>query len=266
MKAAVCSYISALSLVVLLPFCGGGIDRGSIDDVGSDAVTYQTEDGVRIVAGWFVPPGETKFPVVILLHEQDGSRGQWNELIPILVHEGYAVLAPDLRGFGDSNIIIHDGQEEPYEFSNPKDAIKDVAAAIQWLKSRNDVDPSRTSVIGARLGADLAYVSTGTFPEVKAAVAMTPSRHTAEDPLLTSIPDFAAHDVCLMAGGEQQWEGAVSLGIRIQNPGGRRYVDHPDLDGVALLTIDDPIKDILGWLKERVLGGEDTPACTANSG
>ena len=262
MKLAVSTYVCALSLVAILPFCGGGIDRPPIEDVSSDSVTYETEDGVRIVADWFVPPGVTNPPVVILLHEQDGTRAQWNGLIGILVEEGYAVLAPDIRGFGESQTVIRDGQAEPYVSGAPVDAIQDVAAAIKWLKGHSEVDSSRIAVIGARLGANLAYVSTGIFPEVKAAVAITPDPYKEDDPLFTSIPDAAAHDVCFLAGGRSQWEEAVTLGVRIESPGGRRYVDHPDLDGVALLTIDEPVEDILGWLKERLLSGEDTNFCS----
>ena len=162
----------------------------------------------------------------------------------------YAVLAPDLRGHGKS---------DPYELTNSLDALLDVAAALRWLGSRNDVDQSRIAVIGARFGADLAYVSSGAFPQVRAAIAMTPSVYNAADPLLTAIRGFAAHDVFLMAGGKRQWEEAVTLGVRIRDPGGRRYIDHPDLDGVALLALDDAIRDILDWLQKRLVA----PSATA---
>ncbi len=238
---SVLTFATALSLAALFPFCGGGLDRPSIDEVSSESVTYQTEDGVTISAGWFLPDGEAKPRVVILLHELDGSRAQWNELIPILRDKGYAVLAPDLRGHGDSG----------GELSNPLDALRDVSAALTWLKSRSDVDRAYIGIIGAGLGGDLAYVSTGVFPEVDVAVAITPKPYKPDDPLLTSISDFAAHDVFIMAGGERQWEDAVSLGVKVQNPDGRRYIDHSELEGVALMTIDDPIKDILDWLKTR---------------
>jgi len=263
MNAAPVALVAALSFASFLPFCGG-IDRPSIDEVSSDSVTYQTEDGVQIVASWFRPPDEAKPPVVILLHEQDGTRAQWDPLIPILVkNEGYAVLAPDLRGHGESDTIIREGKEEPYKFSNPQDAMLDVLAALTWLQGRSDVDLNRTGVIGARLGADLAYVSSGTFAPVRAAVAITPDPFLPDNanyPLLATIPDFAAHDVFIMAGGRRQWEEAVTLGIRITFPEGRRYIDTPDLDGVALLANDDMIKDTLEFFEQRV----KSPLATAS--
>ena len=249
-RALLIASLVALPAAVSLPFCGDQIDRRPIEDVSSDSVTYQAEDGVHISASWFLPDGVANPPVVILLHERGGSRQQWNELIPTLVDKDYAVLAPDLRGHGKS---------DPYELTNSLDALLDVAAALRWLGSRNDVDQSRIAVIGARFGADLAYVSSGAFPQVRAAIAMTPSVYNAADPLLTAIRGFAAHDVFLMAGGKRQWEEAVTLGVRIRDPGGRRYIDHPDLDGVALLALDDAIRDILDWLQKRLVA----PSATA---
>ena len=267
----VSSVVGTLALLSVWPFSGDqiGVHRGEITEVSSDSVTYQTEDGVRIAASWFLPGDKKNPPVVILLHEQDGTRAQWNPLIPSLLSAGYAVLAPDLRGFGESTTIVRDGQEEPFQFANRPDAVLDVSAALKWLKSQREVDSGRVGVIGARLGGDLAYVSTGLFPEVKAAVAITTTRYTDSntDPLLRSIQDYAAHDVCFIAGGRTQWEDVVTLGIRTVAPGGRRILEHPDLDGVALLAVDEPIKNILGWFDVRLRrdGHEKTTWCSANA-
>ena len=262
MKSIVATYLCALSFVSILPFCGGGIDRPSIKDLGLGEVTYQADDGVRIVASWAVPEGVATPPVVMLLHERDGTRAQWDEsrLIGILVENGYAVLAPDLRGFGESNIVVRDGREEPYELTNSADTVLDVKAAIDWLKGQSEVDASRIGIVGSRLGADLAYTSTAAFPEVQAAVAISPDAFNPDDldPLF-AIPDFCAHHVFFMAGSRPAWEAAATLGVRVDHVGGDRYEDRSDLDGVALLTIDQPIKDILTWFETRVLA---TPAPT----
>jgi hypothetical protein len=36
-------------------------------------------------------------------------------LIPDLLQAGYGVLAPDLRSFGESTVVVRDGTEETYE-------------------------------------------------------------------------------------------------------------------------------------------------------
>jgi len=260
--------LGALFFLSIWPFASDAVHRGSITEISADSVTYQTDDGVRIAASWFLPDAKNP-PVVILLHEKDGTRAQWAPLIPVLVDAGYAVLAPDLRGFGESTTIVRDGQEETFEFANRPDALLDVSAALKWLKGQREVDSGRVGVIGARYGGDLAYVSTGLFPEVKAAVAIMTTRYTDQntDPLIGSIGDYVAHDVCFIAGGRTQWEDVVSLGIRTANPGGRRIIEHPDLDGVALLAVDEPIRNMLGWFDARLRrdGHEETTWCSAKA-
>ena len=208
-------------------------------------------------------------PAVLLLHGFPDDRLLWRYQVGPLAKAGFRVIAPDLRGFGESTTIVRDGKEEPFQFANRPDAILDVSAALKWLKSQREVDSGRVGVIGARLGGDLAYVSTGLFPEVKAAVAITTTRYTDSntDPLLRSIQDYAAHDVCFIAGGRTQWEDVVTLGIRTVAPGGRRILEHPDLDGVALLAVDEPIRNILGWFDVRLRrdGHEKTTWCSANA-
>jgi pimeloyl-ACP methyl ester carboxylesterase len=117
------------------------------------------------------------------------------------------------------------------------------------------VDLSRIAVIGARLGGEMAYASTAAFPEVKTAVVISPGPYDPDnlDPLYAAIPDFAAHDIFYMAGSRQAWEAASTIGVRTDGLDGDRYEDHSDLDGVALLTIDQPIKDILKWFEEKGL-------------
>jgi len=260
MKFALFAVFCLLSFPSVLPLCNNGLDRPSITEVSGDSVTYQSRDGVRIGASWFYPQRVTNPPVVILLHERDGTRAQWNDLIPILIKDKYAVLAPDLRGYGESTTVVRDGQEQPYQFGNPQAAVLDVDAALSWLQTRNDVDLSRIGIIGARFGADLAYLSTGGFPAVRAGIAMTPDPYAPDDPLYSLLPDFAAHDVFIMAGGRREWEEAVTLGVRVTFPKGRRYLETPDLDGVGLLANDQTIRDILDWLKTRVATPRPSPS------
>jgi dienelactone hydrolase len=265
MQFATLTYVCVVALALLIPFCGGGgVDRPPISEVSSDSVTYDTEDGVRIAAGWFLPDGVTNPPVVILLHEEGGTRAQWDPLVPILVKEGYAVLVPDLRGHGESTTAIRDGQPQPYQFSGSAiDVMNDLAAAVQWLKGQGGVDASRIGVVGSRQGAMVAYASTAVFPEAKAAVAITPPPYNPDnlDPLYAAIPDYRSHDVFFMAGSRRAWEDAATVGIRVDGVAGDRYEDRSDLDGVALLTIDKPITDIVEWFRQQLL---TTPAPTAS--
>jgi len=49
---------------------------------------------------------------ILLLHGFPDSRKLWEEMIPLFVNSGYQVIAPDMRGFGDSPLLPN---EEDYK-------------------------------------------------------------------------------------------------------------------------------------------------------
>ncbi len=249
MRASVIALIVAFSLAA----CGGGAEPPPFDLRDSETVTYQAEDGVSIVARWSLPPNQARPGVVVLFHELEGSRDQWNEFVPVLVDEGYAVLAPDLRGFGESTRVVRDGEEETYELTNLDDMLLDVAAALQWLGGRSDVDFDRIGLIGAGDGGNLAFVSTWAFPEVKTAVVISPTPYSEDGPLVgNNIENFLPHDVFFVAGGRDDWIDAVSLAIRVAGDvDGGPYGDEP-VRGVALLARADVVNDVIAWLAEHI--------------
>ncbi|MGH7617716.1 MAG: alpha/beta hydrolase family protein, partial [Gemmatimonadaceae bacterium] len=81
--------------------------------------------------------------------------------------EGYAVLAPDLRNFGDSEArgVISGGWLES----------RDVLGALDYLRTRQDVDMDRIGAIGfSQGGATLMFASAMT-DQIKAAIAIQPT-------------------------------------------------------------------------------------------
>jgi len=233
--------------------CGGGGGPPPFGVRDGESVTYQAEDGVVIAAGWAAPPDQARPAVVILFHELDGGRDQWSEFIPVLVDEGYAVLTPDLRGAGESTTVVRDGDEELYELTDLDELLLDVDAALKWLGDRSDVDLDRIGLVGAGDGANLAFVSTAVFPEVKTAIAMSPTPYSEDGPLVgNGIPNFLPHDVFFVAGGRAAWIDAVSLAIRVAGTvDGGPYADET-VQGVALLVEDDVLADMLAWLEEHL--------------
>jgi len=53
-----------------------------------------------------------------------------------------------------------------------------------------------------------------------------------------------------------------TLGVRVTFPKGLRYLETPDLDGVALLSNDDVIRDILEFSKTRVAIPRPSPSAS----
>ena len=76
----------------------------------------------------------------------------------------------------------------------------DVEGAISWLKGRSEVDADRIAVVGADIGANIAYVSSGSFSDVKTAVSISPVSNSDQLVLLgEGIPDFQPRSILFMA-------------------------------------------------------------------
>ena len=114
----------ALLLASLLVMTASSI--GQAQDADSDKtpqpedITLQTKDGVAIKCTWYAgTQGKNTVPIVIV-HGWEGNRGQFDALALYLQSKeggGHAVIVPDLRGHGDSNLkaIDRNGKQEPYK-------------------------------------------------------------------------------------------------------------------------------------------------------
>jgi pimeloyl-ACP methyl ester carboxylesterase len=91
-------------------------------------------------------------PAVVLLHGFPDSAELWRNQVPALVEEGYRVIAPDLRGFGDTDKPV--GVDNYVIFN----AVADVTAIMTRLGVEN------ASVVGHDFGAGVAWMLTTAEP------------------------------------------------------------------------------------------------------
>lgn len=129
--------------------------------------------------GSYYPAPHSPAPALLLLHGIGDTKEQWGALPSQLQAAGFAVMAIDLRGYGETG-------SEP----NWKDAPADAAAALTYLRGVRGVDPARVSVIGAGIGANLAITACAADKACKGAIAISPrvvdqgiSAHEAIQPL-----------------------------------------------------------------------------------
>jgi pimeloyl-ACP methyl ester carboxylesterase len=108
---------------------------------GARDVSFPASDGVRLV-GWYVPG--TNGAAVILLHGSHVSRASTLPHLRMLAQAGYAVLAYDARGHGQS-----DGQTSTLGWTEDND----IAGAITFLGHQPGVDPERIAALGLSMGA-----------------------------------------------------------------------------------------------------------------
>jgi len=122
-------------------------------------VGFEATDGVDISA-WYRPTqnGAT----IIVVHGGGGDRTGAVAHAKLLVRHGYGVLVHDARGRGKS-----EGVQNAYGWGWPKD----IAGAIRFLKTRDEVDPERIGALGLSTGADILIQVAGRGSDLKAVVA-----------------------------------------------------------------------------------------------
>jgi len=127
------------------------------NNVTQEDVSYNNEKAGITLAGTLTLPKTTELhPAVLLItgygkQERDCQYGhkKFKVLAEYLTNLGLAVLRYDKRGAGKSTGIYN------YDITSPELA-DDAIAGIEYLKSRNDIDPNKIGVIGHSEGGMIA--------------------------------------------------------------------------------------------------------------
>jgi dipeptidyl aminopeptidase/acylaminoacyl peptidase len=145
----------------------GGIPRASF--VEPSVVRYPTFDGREIPALLYLPRDRQPrgLPVVISVH--GGPEGQvrpsFDPVIQYLVAQGYAVLAPNVRGstgYGYEYQSLDDVRLR-------MDSVADLQYAVFWLREGGIADPKRIAVMGGSYGGFMVLSAITTYPDLWAA-------------------------------------------------------------------------------------------------
>ncbi len=224
-----------------LPFAD--TDRGN--------VTYRTADGIQVVATFTPPDTAPPWPAVVLMHQYQGTRAQWDEMTPHLLAAGLAVLAPDARAHGESlRRVRADGG---YDFETDRantldDWPADVAAAVDWLTARPDIDSDRIGVGGASVGANTAWIASSVVPAVRRAVAVSGRFEPGRLLMGENIPNFQPRGVLFQSDREESLQ-SQALYSRTAEPRQVSIYDTPG-HGIQLLKQETPRRDFVAWLSE----------------
>lgn len=137
---------------------------------GFEDVTFQTPDGLRL-HGWFMPAapagggdaaaagGDGRRPAILHVHGNAGHVGLHAEFSEFLTQAGFHVLVFDYRGFGRS-----DGGGR----LTRRKLASDTHAALDYLLTREDVDPQRIGMFGYSLGGVIGTSVAAEREEVRA--------------------------------------------------------------------------------------------------
>jgi pimeloyl-ACP methyl ester carboxylesterase len=143
-----------------------------------------TAAGVTLEGTLTVPKGAGPFPAAVLIAgsgPQDRDNAVANHspflvLADYLTRKGIVVLRYDKRGIGKSS-----GSADK---STTLDFAADAQAAVDFLKARKDVDPSRVGLIGHSEGAMIAPYVASHYKHVAWIVLLAPPATKGEDTLI----------------------------------------------------------------------------------
>jgi len=143
---------TGLSAMTMVSFGNGNSTvTSNLQPIENKTVTYFGGN----TSGYLVYPNQNqtnekvKLPAVILIHENKGLNDYIKESANLLARNGYVVLAVDLF----NGEVVTNNQERSGELTgaireNPDVAIQNMKAAVNYLKSLDNVNPSKIASLG----------------------------------------------------------------------------------------------------------------------
>lgn len=143
----------------------------------------------QTVTGWYLlPPAalrqSARIPAVAVFHGYGGSRGRVTEHLHWVL-QGYAVLAVDVRGQagdtpdwsvptgGQMTGRMTQGIHDPHHYYY-RGVYQDALRAVQWLRTRAEVDPDRVIATGNSQGGGLTLAVAALDQQLAAAMPDVP--------------------------------------------------------------------------------------------
>lgn len=161
-------WLASFVLLVVLPAIActqRGLSEKPAEKRGISEETVRfASDGITLVGTLFLPEGPQTHPAVVLFH---GSGPQRRDLFTArwFASEGIAALAYDKRGVGESG---GDFRKVPF-----MELCDDGLGAIQYLKSRKEIDAKRIGVWGLSQGGWLGPLAASRSADVAFVIAVS---------------------------------------------------------------------------------------------
>jgi len=178
---------------------------GPADGPDAEAVDFQTADGERIFADYYAPGAEYgPAPMVILLHMYGQDRKTWEPLVGPLHQAGFAVLAVDLRGHGESATPSTEKRVADRDGTLFKSMYQDVRAAYDFLATHDNVDRARVALVGASVGCSIALDYAVEDKSVDAVACLSPGLNYLGLDSKRSMRQIAGRKLLLLATEDER--------------------------------------------------------------
>jgi carboxymethylenebutenolidase len=204
-KYAVGGFTAAAMLEALRPNYAWAQQVAKDDKrIKTEYVTYPSPQGSGTMKGYLAIPANAtgKLPAVVVIHENRGLNPYIEDVTRRLATEGYVAFAPDaltpLGGYPGN-------EEKAAQMFQQLDAAKrteDLAAAVDYVKSRPDVN-GKIGAVGFCFGGTTVNMLATRFPDLKAAVPFYGGQPNAEAAAKIKAPlliHYASNDDRINAG------------------------------------------------------------------
>jgi alpha-beta hydrolase superfamily lysophospholipase len=170
-----------------------------------------------------------------------GGRSQWDELVPLLTSNGYAVVAIDMRGHGRTGGEI-----------NWEKAEDDILRVWSYMTGHEDIDPSHSALIGASIGANMALVAAANQPEVNTVVLLSPGLNYFGVTTSDALEAYGQRPILIAASSEDTNSADSSQELVKVALGESKLLMYDGAGhGTAMLQKEPGLaKIILGWLDQ----------------
>ena len=236
-------------IAVLLIMCFMTVATAQDDaPTGTPVEITASNDGLALKGEIFFPAESdgALLPAVLLMHQNNGRRRDWNPLIPALLDAGYVALAVDLRGFGETG--------GPRAFAI---APEDTQDWLTYLQGAEGVDPARTATIGASIGSNLALIGCSVNEACVTAIALSPGLNyfnVLPEPEL--VEGGLSEKSALLITAQNDNQSVIGVRQMVANATGeiglRIYTGGTHGTTMFLTNADTLIPLIVNWLDEKL--------------
>ena len=199
-------------------------------------------DGLVLQATYYSAPSRPA-PGVLLLHQRGRDRTTWDALALRLQAAGYAVLAVDQRGYGET------GGAEDWALAQ-----QDARDALALLSELPGIAPRQIIVIGASVGANLGLNACAGLPDCAAAVLLSPGLDYRGITTAGAMAQLGARPLLIVASEGDGNNPADSITLDGMAAGDHQLIILPDAGHGTdmLLSTPDLAERIVAWLVARV--------------
>jgi dipeptidyl aminopeptidase/acylaminoacyl peptidase len=132
----------------------------------AEAIEWKSFDG-RTIGGFIVRPPSAfagRRPVIVSIHggpeaqARPGFLGRWNYFVNEL---GIAIVQPNVRGstgYGKTFVALDNGMKR-------EDAVRDIAALLDWIRAQPELDADRVLVEGGSYGGYMVLAVAAHYPD-----------------------------------------------------------------------------------------------------